>query len=397
MNKKRLSFNIQYAAVQGLYWMGFCCCVGFTLVYMQSRGYSNSLVGLLIALGNIAGVILAPVLAAWVDRTGRRGLFLSLAGLLAVQLMFQVLFLFLPGRNICVYLCYLLYIACVNAAGGLVTQLSTELESVCGQINFGAARGTGSLFYAAASALLGRLLENTGAGVLPYAAGAGITCQLLLLAALAMQLKSAPLAASAAESAADSSSLLAFFKNNVRFCVMMLGVSLLHLSHNLLVSFLINVVRAVGGSTADMGGISGLMAFTELPMLLLYDRIFRRIDPPAAMRIGAVFFVAKALAFALAESVGAMYLCDLLEPLSYAVITIASVRYVNRYIAPRDAAKGQSVAYGVTTLASAFAGTLGGLMYDAFPVRTVLLAGTALAAAGAAVCIAFSNPAAKRA
>ena len=58
---KTLSFNIQYAALQGVYWLTFCACVAFAAVYMQHRGYTNSVIGVTLALGNIIGVILSAV------------------------------------------------------------------------------------------------------------------------------------------------------------------------------------------------------------------------------------------------------------------------------------------------------------------------------------------------
>ena len=398
MDKKRPSFNIfniQYALSQGLYWMGFCCCVGFTVVYLQGRGYTNSLIGVLIALGNLVGVLLAPVLATYVDKVGRRGLFCSLAGLMIAQLVFQIVFMLIPGQNIIILAAYMLYIAFVNAGGGLVTQLSTELSDACGSVDFGVGRGTGSLFFAVTSAVVGVLLENVGTELLPYISGANLICQILLLNLIAHELKQFPAPSYSGEvCAAESSTLGEFLRNNKRFCFMMLGAMLMYISHNLVTSFLINPVRAVGGTTSDMGTLNGFMALVEFPMMMLYDRLTRRsrIDPPLGMCIGSAFFVLKGLAFALAGSVTAMYFASLLQPFSYAVITIASVRYVVHYISPRDAAKGQSVTYGVTTLASVFSGLFGGVMYDHFPARTVLLAGAATAALGAVAVFVFSKP-----
>ena len=74
-DKNRRFFNLAYAAVQGIYWMGFCICVAFAAVYMQYRGYSNTALGAVVALGNIAGFLLAPAVAALVDSSRRITIF----------------------------------------------------------------------------------------------------------------------------------------------------------------------------------------------------------------------------------------------------------------------------------------------------------------------------------
>ncbi len=389
---KTLSFNIQYAALQGAYWLTFCACVAFAAVYMQHRGYSNSVIGATLSMGNIIGVILSAVLASLADRRGRAGLFGALLGLLLAALAFQGVFILVRGMSPLVLAGYCLYVACVNAGGGLTTQLSAELAYSCGRINFGAARGMGSLFYSLSATVIGLLLEKYTPAALPGAAIFGLAAQALIIAALAVQLRRMADVVSVPAGAAEAAGLLDFFRGNRRFCCMMLGTALLFFSHNVLTSFFINVVRAAGGDTADLGRITGFMAIMEIPVLLFYDRFTRRISAPACLCIAAAGFVAKALAFAIAPNVSALYAASILQTVSFALITPTTVRYVELYISASDAAKGQSIAFGATTLASIFAASIGGVLFDAMSARSVLLIAAAVAAVGAVVTVAFSAP-----
>ena len=47
-----------FSLVQAGFWMSFCISVSFASVYLQSIGCSNSLLGLILALGNLSGAIL---------------------------------------------------------------------------------------------------------------------------------------------------------------------------------------------------------------------------------------------------------------------------------------------------------------------------------------------------
>ena len=105
-------------------------------------------------------------------------------------------------------------------------------------------------------------------------------------------------------------------------------------------------------------------------------------------------FVLKALAIALAPSMGSLYAANVLQLVSFAMITPAMVQYVILNIDPKDSAKGQALAFGMVTLGNILSSAIGGPLYDALPVRSVLLVGTAAALAGAAFCHVFSRPAA---
>jgi len=67
------------------------------------------------------------------------------------------------------------------------------------------------------------------------------------------------------------------------------------------------------------------------------------------------------------------------------------VQYVSLTVPSKDSAKGQSLAFGMTTLGSVLASYLGGLMFDTLPVRTSLLIVAAASFAGTAVCFAGTS------
>ena len=62
------------------------------------------------------------------------------------------------------------------------------------------------------------------------------------------------------------------------------------------------------------------------------------------------------------------------------------VRYVNLHISGEDSAKGQSLAYSMSTLGSVFASFLGGILFDHISVPAVLFIGVAVSAAGLLLC-----------
>ena len=396
MLKSRRKINIEYSLVQALYWAGFCACSGFAAVFLKQHGYSNSELGLILAAGNILGFLLSPMLAAYVDRVRRKGLFASNLLLLTMELALVLSFMLRPERGIFMTVGYSLYMACVVCVNPLNTQLCFTLEEQYGHINFGAARSMGSMAYALVSTLMGTLVERLGINTILYTACLFILLQGAMMVLLYLQSRDAlPREERSRESSEKSSSLPRFFVENRTFCILMLGVSLLFFAHNLVCSFMINLVVNVGGSTGQMGGINGFMALVELPAMILYDRLSHRVKCAHVLRFAALMFVFKAAAFAMAGSVLGLYAACALQATSFALLVPASVHYVNLYVPHKDSTKGQSVSLAATTLGNVFACSLGGLLYDAISILSVLLIGTAAAALGALICFACTRQALK--
>lgn len=392
MKAQQRTLNIQYALLQGFHWMGFGAAFSFAAVYLQYRGYSNSVLGLILGAANIAGFALAPLLAQAVDRRGRGCLLRILWLMMAVQICVLVVFRLTQG-GVLLSVCYCLYLTYYICANPLLTQLCSELEHSFGHVNYGAARGIGSLGYALFVAVLGSLVSRLSPSMLPFAGLFTAVLQSSLLLILSLRLKSAGERSAEVESGQEKSlSLPKFIAENKRFFIMLIGVALLFFSHNLLNNFLINIVRNVGGNEKDMGGVNGFMALMELPAMLLYDRLLRRVSCPATIRIAAAAFVIKGLCIALAPNLPALYGAHVFQAFSFALITPALVRYVELYIDRKDSAKGQSVSAAMSSLGAIFASSLGGLMFDHMSVSGTLMMGAAAAAVGAAICTAFSAP-----
>lgn len=394
MDRKRRFLNIQYALIQGLYWMGFGVAFSFAAVYLQYRGYSNSSLGLVMAGGNVAALILSPLLAEFVDKKGRRSVIACLWLMLLAQVCSIVVVMNTRGSSTLASLCYGAYLTLIICVNPLNTQLCFEMEKAFCPMNYGAARGFGSIAYAPFIFALGILCGKYTPSMLPVAGLALLGAQLVLLIITTVQFsrcKSEDRAGSSKAEAEKSSSIFQFISGNRCFCFMLLGVALLFFAHNIVNNFMINVVRNVGGDETDVGSINGFMAVMEIPAMFMYDRIMRRFSCPSTVRFAAAMFAVKALCIAAAPSFAALIAAHTLQAFSFAVITPALVRYVDLYIDRRDSAKGQSLAYAMTTLGSIFASSIGGVMFDMISVRATLMVGVLAAAVGAVMCAAFTQ------
>ena len=375
-----------YAAEQGSFWMTYCIASGFAVVYLQAMGYTNTQLGMILAAGNILGSALGTFLADRIDRNEKLVPGQLMWGVLAAQT--AILLVLLPQRGRCaaVTVGYAAFLAVALSANSLLLKISADLTYRGTPVNYGVARGTGSLTYMLVSILLGILLERRSARLLPLAALLFTAGQ---AAANVWMLRKTGTAPVARQSAGDRSgaSLGRFFRENPRFTMLLLGSVLVFFAFNTVASFFINVVEHVGGTTATMGWLSAYMAGLEIPVMMGFFWFRRRWSPSALLRFSFFMFVGKAVLLALAKSVPFLYGCYLLQPLSYAVYNPAIVLYVEQVIPFRDSAKGQSLVFSTTTVGAVLANLIGGMMYDHLSVSATLWIAAAVCAVGAAICI----------
>ena len=387
MKKYQRYTSVAYFALQGGYWMSVCIANSYAAVFLQHRGYSNSALGMVLAIGNIAGFLLAPNLAALVDRSRRVTVYHCIWALLAAQALILAGFTLIPGKSLMLSLLYCLYMATVVAVNPLNTELCFELAGWSRPVSYSPARGIGSLCYALMSFAMGRLTLRLGADVHPYAGLFCLLCQVVSTGVItwARSRVRPENAIHGSGQKEEGLGLMLFIRANARFCVMMFSLALLFFSYNVSDSFLINILRSVGGDAGDLGSISAFKAMLEIPVMLFYTRLTGRFRCSSVMRLSALAFVAKALAMALAGSVGMLYAANLLQILSYALIIPAMVQYVNLVIGQKDSAKGQAIANGMATLGAVFASSIGGKLYDVLSVRTTLLISAAIAVCGVVI------------
>ncbi|MEF9922236.1 MAG: MFS transporter, partial [Anaerovoracaceae bacterium] len=163
----RKILNVEYATIHGAYWMyyGVICC--FASVFLLAKDYSNSSIGIILAVGNIVAVILQPLIADFADRAQKISLIgiTQLIGVLLIVLT-AVMFFF-EQKSIALSVVFVLLVGWLTVVQPLINTLNFKLEESGIHINFGVARSLGSLAYSVLCAFLGTIVENFGVIAIP--------------------------------------------------------------------------------------------------------------------------------------------------------------------------------------------------------------------------------------
>lgn len=391
--EKGKNLTISYAAVQAAFWMDLCIALSFASVYLQGLGYSNTGLGIIIALGNLVSALIGPWIASVIDRSEKVTAGKVMPYIFMIRMALLAVLTANPKSGIITTICFTLYIAFSMSINSLNLKLYSDATYNGLTINYGVSRGMGSLAYVIISLVLGMLITNTSVTAVPIA---GLCIGVFQIAAFAAfygmsgagTKSSAGFKDESAGSTQDAGMTIGrFILTYKRFSLILAGTVLVFYAHNVVCNFLINITSNVGSGTGGMGFLNGFMAFVEIPVMLAYSRFFGKKDTAQVLRFAFVMFTAKAIAIAAAPNMLLLTGAFVLQAPSFALYTAAIVLYIDDVIPHEDSAKAQSLGFTMTTFSSVFAGTIGGMLYDHTSVSATLWIAAAVSAIGSLVAV----------
>lgn len=166
--KQTSDFTAGYACIQSFYWMSFSAVMGFTSLYLLDVGFTNTEIGIIIAIAGIISAILQPMFAGYADKPKSPSLKKIILFLSSLLLILSLALFLLYRRS--VFFNGLFYGGCITLLQllqPLINSLGMEVVNQGKKLNFGISRGIGSIAYAVAAYFLGLIVAKSGAGAIP--------------------------------------------------------------------------------------------------------------------------------------------------------------------------------------------------------------------------------------
>lgn len=344
-------------------------------LFLKHFGFRTDQVGMVVAIGYLAGMVIQPALAQAADRERRVTLKSGIAGCAAVGVLLAI----------AVPLCknVLPVVAVLFGAMTCVTLASQPLVNAVGfhyinrgePLDYSFARGAASVAYALASLLFGRIVKT---GVEPMLwVYLGVNVGMFLLA-----LWFAP-HRTGIEQVRDGGSLLSVIKKYPRLILFCIGNLVLCVPHMFINSYLASITSVTGG---NMSVMIALAAVLEFPGMMAYSHIRKRISDRMLLLASASVYLLKTGLLLLAATtkigVWSVYASSALQLLCYAIFMPASSYYANDVVDASDQVKGQMLLTETGLLAGMASMLFGGISIEHLGVPTTLLLCEALVVVG---------------
>ena len=143
ISKKKIT--LLYAIIQGGYWSSFCATYGFATVFLLSRGFTTSQIGISIALANVLAVVCQPTVATIADEAKKISLHsLTILLIVADFILFGLLF-FTGNFFIATMALFVLTNTVSQTVQPLINSISFYYINRGVDMNFGLPRSMGSM------------------------------------------------------------------------------------------------------------------------------------------------------------------------------------------------------------------------------------------------------------
>jgi MFS transporter len=358
--------NIQYTALQGLFWMLFCVTGGFISFYLQGNGFGNSLIGIITAVFCLVAFILQPMAGNICDRVDKLT-WKKLIIILGVPYIITcILLLIVKSKGLIVilfgtmYVITFIYLPLINSA-----VFAYEKEGV--KINFGIARGTGSTMYALVALIIGSMARKSGIKIIPLSGLIIIVLFLGITSTMPVANKIKP-----EKKEVKHMNVLSFIRNYPYFSIMLLAVLFMFFSHNIIGTYLLQIIQSLGGNSANLGRAMFIQAVVEIPVLFTFSFIMGKIKVGNLMVLAGIGYFIRAILYFVSADIGMIYITQFSQIFSFAIIAAASVYFTGMVVNEQDQTTGQAFMSGMMSAGTVLGSFFGGAMLDCYGVRTLL-------------------------
>lgn len=399
MQRTERRLNIAYGTNQGSYWMIYGVIYSFVSVFLLARGYTNTEIGIILAVSNIVAMLLQPFAADLADHLKKISVLALTAIFGFVLLVFTLGLKLFPNYGLALSLFYIAALAWLTMLQPLVNSLNFKLQDCGAYVDFGICRSGGSLGYAVLVIILGIMIEKYGVGIVPD--GAVAMAVLFLLSLLFtgksyrdVQKKFPSISKMQSQTSGKQYadiSLWEFIKGNSLFILLHIGVFGIFFGHSVQSSYMAQIITSVGGNSADLGRILGISAVIEIPTLIFFGFLMRRFSCRLLLKIAAVAFTVKIFLICLSNSTALIYGAQFFQMLAYAVFLPAMVYFIDSVMLPGEAVKGQAFFVMTTTASTVFAGLCGGVVLDTLGVKPLLMISLGVSAVGTVIILLIVN------
>lgn len=378
--------GIKFACFLSSYMLCYSSLVGFSSVYLQSVGCTNTELGAYFSVSSFLCVALQGKIGSFLDNTKKWKCWDVVLALDLITACIALALFFAKGRLLVLVLFTLACAICLTGFTCCANFAMDYINSGYG-FNYAVSRGVASFMMATSSLVLGYVIKIVGIRVIfPIY----FVEQILLLVSLKMLPRLANPVKVLAEDSANANQkdrrgggYREFLSDKKWFLVLMISFLCIYMSYTGINNFLIVIVQNVGGDSQTFGMASALAGYLELPATLLFTRAVKKFGMKKLLALSCFFFMCRVIAFTMASTVWQVYLAELLQFFSYCFFTSTSIYFVNAILHKGDKFKGQSMLSIFTVgLSGVIVSFLSGVLIDMFDITFLLKGLCCLTAVG---------------
>lgn len=338
-------YSILCYALMGLFYMVQVSVLGYTVYFFSENGYVASEIGILLAISGIIATAIQPMLGHLADNNKKIDFktILTYMGMIVVVL-FIILYRFYSNKIVTALLFCIIYVL-TNSMSPFVNASNFYYNDRGIDVDYGKVRGFGSFSFAVVTYILGALSKKYGAIVVVIN---GIVFSILFcivifcLPRIKNTVKNDTNIEEKSKCSNDNKSGILWVFKYPSFILMMLAMISAMYFQNANCGYLINIINSLGGNSYHLGIAGAIAAIVEIPTMFFITKLMKKINVKTLIVIACAFYILRGFLFRI-SSLGAIYVAQAMQMLTYAIIIPASVYLSDEVMEEKDKNKGQAL------------------------------------------------------
>lgn len=379
---KKWNATASYAILQASMWGFYAIIVGYSSSFMYGHGFLDGqisiVLGITTALSCAAQLFLAELIARLRKLTVYRVLLALSVSLLACALLMRM------EATVAAIAGLGLGLILLQVLPAMANSIGMDSISQGSPLNYDVARGVGSGGYSLLALITGMLVSRLGVEVLWVLT---LVDTLVFLGGVIWFHYAGEITAPPKERVKEKREG-SFLRSYPRFALVLFGSIVLMISHNMVCSFLLQIVVSKGGDASHQGIAAFVSALTEIPVMFAFGWLLKKKKCEFWFGFSAAVFVLKPLFLFLATGVWGVYAAQTTQMIGYAVYVMASAYYAGSATDKNDMVRAQSYMTSAIPIGSLIANSTGGFLCQYYSPQGMLLVSMVAAVIGGIIVIA---------
>ena len=353
-------YSLFCIALMAIFYIVEIGMLGYAVYFLSENGVKALEIGILLGVSGIVAAIIQPLfghIADKYDNIDFKNLLTWMGAFVVV--LFIGLYCFHNNKMAIMIFFGLLYLL-TNTMTPFVNESSFYYSNKGINVNFGIARGFGSLAYAIVSYIIGIYTKVFGARLLSFN---GIISSIIFLVIIILMPRVGNQDNKVAENIINTKTTFNNNSNIIKkypsFFMMVLATILAMSFQNSECGYLIDIIKELGGDSTHLGIAISLAAVVEIPTMFLMTRIMKIINVKKLIAISCAVYIIRSFLFRI-PNMTAIYISQLLQMFSFAIITPATVYLADEVMHEEDKNLGQTLIGMAVTIGLILGSYIGG-------------------------------------
>lgn len=361
-----LRIDINYALLQGVFWMSNASIGAFTVLYLTYRGLSNSQIGVSSSLNCLIAIIMQIFIASFMDSHMKLPIKYIIALLFVIGIGLGLVLQFAPLSPVGLILVFAGCMSILSMTSGFLSAQMMQFVNVGIPANFGWPRGFGSLCYSISSYTFGVLAEKYSEGVFSiFFIVSLVLCTVFVLTMPNPYKKIDPIEFAKSHALdTEQTSYKVMLLGNPLLLWSLIGITIYSIGQSAALTYTARVVEHLGYGTAEYGITEFIRAGVEVPIMFASVWILKKISAHSAIVLSIIASGVRIFVIAFAGSMEMLYFAAAMNCICSGIYVFASVIFVNGIVRPTEKVRAQSLAALFYSIGSVIGNFLSGQLLD---------------------------------